>query len=87
MSETTPAPTPAEAKKPAKPAAAPKPVTPETPSRIVHSKCGKTTILAPALADSHQKNPKLFRSMPCHHCGGNHPISEFTFEGGGPVQA
>jgi len=61
----------------------PAPAEPSAPSAVVlHKKCGTKTNIGPALAKSHRANPGLFLTMPCHKCGGNHAVAEFTWENG-----
>jgi hypothetical protein len=52
---------------------------------INHKKCEKVTRLdqhRKGLAYTLEKDPGLFLNLPCDHCGGNHPIAEFTWADG-----
>ncbi len=53
--------------------------TTEETNNVVHDKCGKVTALPPAIARAHHKDPKQFMNLPCHHCQGQHPASQFQW--------
>jgi hypothetical protein len=57
---------------------------------LLHKKCGKVTNLdqhRTHIGDVLIRHPGIFHNLPCDHCGGNHPATQFTWKDGKDLPA
>lgn len=45
----------------------------------VHDKCGTTTTMNMAIAETYARNPKFYSATFCVHCNNHYPVYEFKW--------